>query len=110
MRLRHRLKLAESNESKCRIARLDPGTDPGTADRDPQTVTAWQAMRMMTVEPALALHVEEQLGTLEPGKLADIVVLSESPLSIAPARLGELRIELTVIDGLIEWDDMEAEH
>jgi len=89
-------------------------TDPGLAsfgpcaERVPQTVTAWQAMRMMTVEPALALHVEEQLGTLERGKLADIVVLSESPLSIAPARLGELRIELTVIDGRIEWDSMGA--
>jgi hypothetical protein len=40
-----------------------------------------QVLRMATVEGALALGLEQQIGTLEPGKLADFVVLNGDPLT-----------------------------
>ena len=45
-------------------------------------VTDDQALRWITANPAWALGVAEQTGTLEPGKLADLVVWSGDPFSV----------------------------
>lgn len=62
-----------------------------------------QILRLVTSEAALALGVEHELGTIEPGKLADFVILSGNPL----ARIEDsLQIEAVVKNGL--WTDREA--
>ena len=53
-----------------------------------QLVSVWQGLRMMTTEAAYALHCETELGTLESGKLADLVVLSANPLLVHPKDLS----------------------
>jgi hypothetical protein len=59
-----------------------------------------QALRMASVEGALALGLEQQIGTLEEGKLADFVVLDGDPL----ARVGDtLKIVAVVKQGV--WFD-----
>jgi predicted amidohydrolase YtcJ len=67
-----------------------------------QLLTAWQGLRMMIVEAAYMLHRETELGTLEAGKLADLVVLSSDPLSTAVERLTEIEVLLTMVDGIVE--------
>ena len=49
------------------------------------------------------------LGTLEPGKLADLVVLSEDPLTVEPERLMQIRVDMTMIDGQIRYQRPGAE-
>jgi predicted amidohydrolase YtcJ len=68
-----------------------------------QLLTAWRGLRMMTVEAAYMLHRETELGTLEAGKLADLVVLSADPLVTDPEDLTEIDVLLTMVDGTIEW-------
>jgi len=68
-----------------------------------QLLAAWQGLRMMTVEAAYMLHRETELGTLEAGKLADLVVLSGDPLTTDPDLLTEIEVLLTMVDGTIEW-------
>ncbi len=68
-----------------------------------QLVSVWQALRMMTAEAAYALHVEGDRGTIEPGKLADLVVLSADPRTTPVAELADLRAEITLVGGRIEW-------
>jgi predicted amidohydrolase YtcJ len=59
-----------------------------------------QVLRMATAEGALALGLEQQIGTLEEGKLADFVVLDGDPL----ARIADtLRIVAVVKGGV--WHD-----
>ena len=58
---------------------------------------------MMTVEAAYMLHQDHELGTLEPGKLADLVVLSEDPLSTSIEGLTDIEVELTMVDGVVEY-------
>jgi hypothetical protein len=43
-------------------------------------MTPFQALRVSTLEPAVALGLDGDLGSLEPGKLADFVVLEKDPL------------------------------
>ena len=58
--------------------------------------------RAATAEAARALGIEHHLGTIEPGKLADFVILRGDPL----ARIEDtLDIEAVVKDGL--WTDRE---
>ncbi|MFC2105829.1 amidohydrolase [Candidatus Bipolaricaulota bacterium] len=70
----------------------------------PQTVTCWEALRMMTADAAYGLHLDESLGTLEEGKLADMVILSANPLDVAPKDLKNLSVVATYIDGQLEYD------
>jgi predicted amidohydrolase YtcJ len=69
-----------------------------------QLLTAWQGLRMMTIEAAFMLHREQELGTLEPGKLADLVILSEDPLHTSVEALTDISVLATMIDGGVEYD------
>jgi imidazolonepropionase-like amidohydrolase len=56
------------------------------------------AFKMVTLNPARALHVEEKVGSLKPGKDADVVVWSDNPLSIYA------KAEQTIVDGIVYFD------
>ena len=56
------------------------------------------ALRWLTVDGAWILGIDEQVGTLEPGKRADVVVWSESPLSTYA------RAERVYVDGALVFD------
>jgi predicted amidohydrolase YtcJ len=62
-------------------------------------VTTPQALRIMTLGSAYALHMETAVGSLEPGKLADLIVVSRDPLTTPPDSLKDLVVLSTVIGG-----------
>jgi len=68
-----------------------------------QLLSAWQGLRMMTIEAAYMLHRDHELGTLEPGKLADLVVLSEDPLHAPVEALTDIEVLMTMVDGVVEY-------
>ncbi len=55
------------------------------------------ALRAATIEGAYLAFEEGRLGSLEPGKLADLAVLSDDPLTCDEARLKDIRAELAQI-------------
>jgi 5-methylthioadenosine/S-adenosylhomocysteine deaminase len=52
--------------------------------RDPEILTAEEALEMATVGGAAALGLSDRIGSLEPGKRADVVVLDMSNLCLTP--------------------------
>jgi len=46
---------------------------------------------------------EERLGTIEPGKLADLVVLDGDFLEVPEDEIGEIPISLTMVDGKVVY-------
>ncbi len=64
-----------------------------------ERLTALEALALYTRGAAFAMHREEEIGSLEPGKLADFVVLDRSPLDTDPARIAEISVLATVVDG-----------
>ncbi|MBV9793583.1 MAG: amidohydrolase [Actinobacteria bacterium] len=64
-----------------------------------EEVTAAAALALYTTEAAYAMHRETELGTLEPGKHADFVVLDGNPLATEPDRITDLDVLATVLDG-----------
>ena len=64
-----------------------------------QAITALEALYGYTMGGALASGDADVRGSITPGKWADVAVLSEDPLSVDPARLPEIRVEMTFLAG-----------
>jgi predicted amidohydrolase YtcJ len=61
------------------------------------------ALKAMTIWPAWQHFEEDRKGSLAPGKLADLVVLSGDPTAIDPERLDTLRVEQTIKAGRVVY-------
>ncbi|UCG17297.1 MAG: amidohydrolase family protein, partial [Phycisphaerales bacterium] len=68
-----------------------------------QSITREQALRAYTVTPALLVGREKDAGTLEPGKLADIAILSQDVLSIDAGRIAATTATHTIVGGQLVW-------
>jgi len=76
-------------------------TKSGHAIAPDQRVELLQALRAYTLHGAYASFEERIKGSIEMGKLADLVVLSSSILSSSPEELLEVSADLTMVDGEI---------
>jgi predicted amidohydrolase YtcJ len=66
-----------------------------------QAITAKEALQLYTINNARILGVERDRGTIEPGKLADLAVLSQDLLAIAPNDIRNTKALLTLVGGKI---------
>ncbi|MFF2183887.1 amidohydrolase [Streptomyces sp. NPDC058155] len=62
-------------------------------------ITVDEAMRAYTVAGAYACRWEDDLGSLTPGKLADLVVLGDDPRRVDTSRIGDIEVVATFVDG-----------
>jgi predicted amidohydrolase YtcJ len=70
-----------------------------------EAVSVEQVLGMNTVNAAYASFEENVKGSIAEGKLADMVVLSADPLKSPPEQLKDIRVEMTIIDGKVAWED-----
>ena len=68
-----------------------------------RALTVEQLLPMLTINGAYGVMQENLLGSLTPGKLADMVVLSEDPLQVQAGRLKEIAVLMTMVDGKVEY-------
>ena len=59
---------------------------------------------MYTLAGAYASFEEQLKGSIEVGKLADMVVLNADPTAVSPEVLKEIRVEKTIIGGEVVWE------
>jgi predicted amidohydrolase YtcJ len=71
-----------------------------------EALTPAQALREVTYGSAHAEHQEHRKGTLTRGKLADLVLLSDDPLTVVPTRIGDLKVEATIIGGDVLYGEL----
>jgi len=67
-------------------------------------VTREQALKMFTLWAAFAAFEENLKGSIEPGKLADLTVLSGDIMRIPVAEIPKTRALMTVINGEVVFD------
>jgi predicted amidohydrolase YtcJ len=79
-------------------------TAAGAAMNSAEAVTAEQALRAYTSGSAYASHAEHSKGTLAPGLLADMIVLSEDPTAVSPERIADIQVLATFVDGQCRYD------
>ena len=68
-----------------------------------QRLTPLEAMQSVTLWGARQHFEEERKGSIAKGKLADLVILSENPLTIDPERLNEIVVLETIKEGKTVW-------
>jgi predicted amidohydrolase YtcJ len=69
-----------------------------------QRITLGEALRAYTSDAASAGFIDDRVGILKPGMLADIVVLDRSPFDVDPSVIRDLEVELTLVGGEIVFD------
>jgi predicted amidohydrolase YtcJ len=74
------------------------GFDPG------ERLTREEALRAMTLDAAFAAFAEGWRGSVTPGKVADLVVLSRDPMAVTDDELRRLRVDATVVGGRILFE------
>lgn len=81
-------------------------TDGGAYIARSEALPPAEALELYTTRAAYVSHHEDRVGSLEVGKLADFVVLDRDPLSAPPDTLGDARVRMTVVGGVIvhEWN------
>jgi predicted amidohydrolase YtcJ len=70
-----------------------------------EAVSAEKALAMYTTSAAYASFEEGIKGSIAQGKLADLVILSADPLKSPPEQLKDIRVEMTIVDGRVAWED-----
>ena len=70
-----------------------------------QALTLDQMLAGYTRNAAYGEFMEDRLGTLQPGKLADMVVLSQDLYKISPDTIAKTKVMLTMVGGKIVWRD-----
>jgi len=79
--------------------RLPNGTDFYPA----QNMTREEALRVYTLDAAYAAFEEDIKGSLEPGKLADITVLSKDILEVPAEEILETKVLYTIVGGAVRY-------
>ena len=68
-----------------------------------QALSPEQAMRALTIDGAFAAFEEDERGSLTPGKVADLVLLSGDPFAVPAERINFLEVWMTMIRGVVAW-------
>jgi predicted amidohydrolase YtcJ len=82
------------------VARL---TSSGQMLGPEERISVERSLRAMTSDAAWQLRLEDRLGSIEPGKLADLVVLSANPLE-AETSLREIEVQRTLVGGVTIYE------
>jgi predicted amidohydrolase YtcJ len=68
-----------------------------------ERLSVLEAIKLFTINGAKFAFEEDQKGSIETGKRADLVILSEDPCSVALKRIGKISVEMTLVDGKIAF-------
>jgi predicted amidohydrolase YtcJ len=85
------------------ITRQDRGGNPPEGWFPDQRMTREEALRSWTLEGAYAGFEEKSKGSLDPGKLADFVMLSEDIMNVPPALILKTQVIMTVVGGEVVY-------
>jgi len=69
-----------------------------------QAISRAEALRCATMNGAYLTFDEDRKGSLEPGKLADLAVLSADPLNVAESELRDIGAVMTMVGGRIVYE------
>src|SRR5262245_59053839 len=86
------------------VARKDQKGFSGEGWHPEEAVTREQALKMFTIWAAFAAFEEKSRGSIEPGKLADLTILSADIMKIPEMDILKTRCVMTVVNGEVVWE------
>lgn len=94
--------LENTNPMKAICATVTRDSDDGKFEPE-QALSVEEALKMWTIWAAKSLGEEKLKGTIEPGKYADMTVLSDDIMTIDPEKIRDIRINKTIVGGKIVY-------
>ncbi|WP_110667240.1 amidohydrolase [Salinicola halophilus] len=88
----------------CSVARR---TASGRVLGAAEALTVERALKLITLDAAYTLKLDDRIGSLEVGKFADIAVLDEDPMEVPLERLPGIRIAATMVGGKVFANDID---
>jgi predicted amidohydrolase YtcJ len=73
-----------------------------------QQVSVEQALKMYTINGAKVFGKEDKLGSLDAGKIADIIILSEDPRNVPVERLKQIEVDYVFRGGELVYERLGA--
>ena len=68
-----------------------------------ERLTPYEALKAITIWSAKQHFEEDRKGSIETGKQADLVILSDNPLTIDPEKINEIVVLETIKNGEVVW-------
>ncbi len=66
-----------------------------------ERISPYEALHAITLGPAYTLHLDHEIGSIEPGKQADFAIVEDSPLDVSPQKIKDIDVWGTVIGGSV---------
>lgn len=88
------------------VFRKEPG-EQGDGWQTGQALSRAEALKAMTIGPAIAAHQDSLYGSIEPGKLANFTILDTDLLNDSEKRLAQTRVLKTLVMGEIVYENIE---
>lgn len=86
------------------VTRKDKEGEPAEGDLPDQRITVEEAVRALTIDGAYAAKEEDIKGSIEEGKMADMVILSADPFQVPPEDIKNIDVEMTILGGEIVFE------
>jgi predicted amidohydrolase YtcJ len=80
----------------------------GMLDRGKESVSLEVALRMLTIDGVRAVGMADRTGSLEPGKLADFIVLDRNLFEIPIQEVGDTQVLMTIFEGRTVFSQIDA--
>ena len=72
-------------------------------------MTREQAIQIYTINNAYLSFDEKKKGSLEPGKLADLIMIDKDLLKCPVDEIRQTKVQLTMVGGKIVWEEKQAQ-
>jgi len=85
-----------------------PGVFPGALSPREAIPDLLAVIKMHTINSAYQLHQERNLGSIEVGKLADLIVLSQNLFDVPTEKISDTKVLLTMLGGKVVYSSADA--
>jgi predicted amidohydrolase YtcJ len=68
-----------------------------------EAISVTDGLKALTLYAAWQINMEKKIGSIEPGKYADLIILNRNPLKVKPESLREIRVMKTFVNGEEVW-------
>lgn len=90
------------------VTRQDLQGEPAGGWLPGERLSREEALRGFTLDAAWSLFLEEEVGSLQVGKRADLVVFGRDPMTVAESEVPRVEVDLTVVEGVVVYDRAAA--
>ena len=76
-------------------------TNDGNLRGPEQRISPLSALKAVTLDAAYSIQMEKDVGSIEPGKLANFTILADNPVTVDPMKIGDIKVWGTVQEGRV---------